>query len=108
MFGRLIVTYRQRLGLTQEALAARTGLNVRSLRDLELGRVQAPRKSSVSLLADAFGLTGVERERFCVAAARIADDHRVLAVDTNYPTRRSPTTAESAAVPGGRPGIRNG
>ena len=68
MFGRIIVAHRARLGLTQEALAEMAGLTARSLRELEAGRVRAPRKSTVASLADAFGLRGTERERFCQRA----------------------------------------
>jgi tetratricopeptide (TPR) repeat protein/transcriptional regulator with XRE-family HTH domain len=64
MLGQVIVAHRERLGLTQEALAQKTGLSARGLRDLEAGRVRAPRKSSVLLLADAFDLRGPEREQF--------------------------------------------
>ncbi|HEU5471043.1 MAG TPA: BTAD domain-containing putative transcriptional regulator [Actinophytocola sp.] len=63
-FGAAVLTHRQRLGLTQEELAGRTGLSVRAIRDLETGRANVPRQKSVRLLADAFGLRGWERERF--------------------------------------------
>jgi transcriptional regulator with XRE-family HTH domain len=69
MFGRLVVDHRRRRGLTQEELAQRSGLSVRAIRDVESGRVRLPRSSSVRLLAEAFGLTGVERERFVLLAA---------------------------------------
>lgn len=63
-FGAAVLTHRQRLGLTQEELAGRTGLSVRAIRDLETGRANLPRQKSVRLLADAFGLRGQERDRF--------------------------------------------
>ena len=49
-----------RLGarLTQEELAAQTGLSVRSVRNLELGRVRTPRVDTVRLLGTALGLSG--------------------------------------------------
>jgi tetratricopeptide (TPR) repeat protein/transcriptional regulator with XRE-family HTH domain len=62
--GRVIVTRRRHLGWTQEELAEHTGLSVRAIRDLESGRVRTPRRSSVRLLADAFGLQGDERDQF--------------------------------------------
>jgi tetratricopeptide (TPR) repeat protein/transcriptional regulator with XRE-family HTH domain len=64
VFGALVAANRQRLGLTQEDLADRTGLSVRTIRDIETGRVRVPRRASVRLLADAFGLRGAERDRF--------------------------------------------
>ena len=54
--------HRRRLGLSQEELAARAGLSVRSIQALEAGRVRAPRTSTVRLLADAFELRAAERE----------------------------------------------
>ena len=68
VFGQLTVTYRRRLGLTQTELARRAGLSVRTIHNLEAGRVR-PRFSSVRLLADAFGLTGNERADFVEHAA---------------------------------------
>ncbi|MGC4892321.1 NB-ARC domain-containing protein [Micromonospora sp. DT31] len=51
-----IVTARQRANLTQEELAARTGLSVRSIRNLESARVTRPRPATVRLLRDVLGL----------------------------------------------------
>ena len=45
-------------GLTQEELAARTGLSVRAIGDLERGRTGRPHSRSVKLLAQSLGLTG--------------------------------------------------
>ncbi|MDG4829823.1 tetratricopeptide repeat protein [Solwaraspora sp. WMMD1047] len=60
--------HRLRLGLTQEELAARTGLSARAISRLEAGRVSQPRLPTVRLLADAFGLRGSERDAFCAMA----------------------------------------
>ncbi|MFC7546963.1 NB-ARC domain-containing protein [Plantactinospora sp. GCM10030261] len=51
-----IVTARQRANLTQEELADRTGLSVRSIRNLESARVTQPRPATVRLLRDVLGL----------------------------------------------------
>jgi transcriptional regulator with XRE-family HTH domain len=48
--------YRQQAGLTQEELAEKTGLSVRAIRNLEAGRVRAPRQASVRMLADALAI----------------------------------------------------
>ncbi|MGW0215764.1 ATP-binding protein [Micromonospora chokoriensis] len=64
MFGEAVRELRRRRALTQEDLAAKTGLSVRHLRDLEAGRVARPRPATVLLLADAFGLRGAERTAF--------------------------------------------
>jgi len=47
---------RQSAGLTQEELAARTGLSVRAIGDLERGRTARPHSRSVHLIAQALGL----------------------------------------------------
>jgi transcriptional regulator with XRE-family HTH domain len=71
VFGDLVAAHPHRLGLTQEELARRAELSVRAIRDLESGRVRAPRQVSVRLLTEAFGLQGREREDF-VGQARAA------------------------------------
>lgn len=53
---RQIVALRGQHGWTQEQLAERSGLSVRTIRNLELGRVRNPRRSSLDLLADVLGL----------------------------------------------------
>jgi transcriptional regulator with XRE-family HTH domain len=65
MFGEVVRAHRRRLGLTQEELADRSGLSVRSIGKIESSRIVAPRPPTVRLLADAFGLTGADRDRFC-------------------------------------------
>jgi LuxR family transcriptional regulator, maltose regulon positive regulatory protein len=68
-FGGLLRAYRERRLLSQEQLAERSGLSVRAVRDVELGRVRRPRGESVRLLADALRLAGWEREQFEAAAS---------------------------------------
>jgi transcriptional regulator with XRE-family HTH domain/tetratricopeptide (TPR) repeat protein len=63
-FGEVVRGYRQRLSVTQEELATRAGLSVRSVRKIEAGAIARPRPATVRLLADAFGLTGAERDGF--------------------------------------------
>jgi predicted ATPase/DNA-binding XRE family transcriptional regulator len=53
---RQIAALRERRGWTQERLAEESGLSVRTIRNLELGVVQNPRRSSVDLLAQALGV----------------------------------------------------
>ncbi|UWP87556.1 tetratricopeptide repeat protein [Dactylosporangium fulvum] len=64
----MVAAHRRRLGLTQEDLATATGLSVRSIRDVENGRVVRPRPSTVRLLADAFDLSADDRSSFIRAA----------------------------------------
>ena len=59
--------HRLRRGMSQEDLADRTGLSVRTIRYLESGKAGRPRPETARLLADAFGLEGEQRERFHLA-----------------------------------------
>ncbi|GAA0564847.1 hypothetical protein GCM10010172_55390 [Paractinoplanes ferrugineus] len=60
--------HRRRLGMTQEELAERAGVSVRSVGKWEAGKVAAPRSSTMRLLADAFRLEGADRERLLGSA----------------------------------------
>jgi tetratricopeptide (TPR) repeat protein/transcriptional regulator with XRE-family HTH domain len=68
VFGDTVRANRQRLGMTQEELADQTGVSVRGISDIEIGRTARPRQSTVRLLADAFGLTDTSRDRFVRSA----------------------------------------
>jgi tetratricopeptide (TPR) repeat protein/transcriptional regulator with XRE-family HTH domain len=59
--------------LTQEQLAERARLSVRTVRNLEAGRIRRPRAGSLRLLADALGLTEAERGLLADLAARDPD-----------------------------------
>jgi transcriptional regulator with XRE-family HTH domain len=48
---------RWRAGLTQEELATQTGLSVRTVSDIERGRVRCPRAATLRSLATALGLS---------------------------------------------------
>jgi transcriptional regulator with XRE-family HTH domain len=62
-FSELLRSYRRRALLTQEALASKSGLSVRTVSDLERGIQQSPRPDTVRRLADALGLATIEAER---------------------------------------------
>jgi tetratricopeptide (TPR) repeat protein/transcriptional regulator with XRE-family HTH domain len=55
--------FRLRAGLTQEVLADRSGVSVRTIRGLETGTRDNPRRTSLRQLADALGLAPHEREQ---------------------------------------------
>jgi tetratricopeptide (TPR) repeat protein/transcriptional regulator with XRE-family HTH domain len=74
VFGALVRAHRQRLGLTQEDLATKAGLSVRSIVKLEGGRIAVPRPPTVRLLAVVFGLTGAAADDFRRSAAGVATD----------------------------------
>jgi predicted ATPase/transcriptional regulator with XRE-family HTH domain len=62
-FGPLLRQQRIAAGLTQEALAERTGLGVRSIQHLE-GGAHLPHRETIDRLIKALGLSGEERSRF--------------------------------------------
>jgi len=57
----LLRRLRERALLTQEELAERTGLSIRTIRGLESNRLNRPRSGSLRVLADALGLSDRER-----------------------------------------------
>jgi len=57
LFGDTVRKHRQRLGLSQEALADAAAIAVRSVRNIEAGRVAQPRPTTLRLLADVFGIS---------------------------------------------------
>ncbi|MET8150346.1 ATP-binding protein [Actinoplanes sp. NPDC049668] len=67
-FDAVLRGYRLRAKLTQDELAARAGVGVRTVRDLERGRASRPQRTTVELLAAALGLAGADRLAFLAAA----------------------------------------
>lgn len=94
----LLRGHRLAAGLTQAELAARAGVGVRTVRDLERGRATRPQRTTVDLLADALGLTGPVRQAFLVAA-RPAPAHAVPGRAASHLPVSGPDAAQ-AAVPG--------
>ncbi len=68
MFGKDVHSYRRQLGLSQEDLARKAGIDVKTLRSIESGR-RKPRPSTVRQLAAALDLNGADRDRFCASAS---------------------------------------
>jgi transcriptional regulator with XRE-family HTH domain len=56
----MLLKARWRAGLTQEELAAKTGLSARTVSDIERGRVGQPRAATLRSLASALGMTEPE------------------------------------------------
>ncbi|RKT67698.1 tetratricopeptide repeat protein [Saccharothrix variisporea] len=67
--GALVREWRTRALLTQEELADRAGLNVRTIRRLENGALRRPRSTSVRLLIEALALDRAEADLLTTAAA---------------------------------------
>ena len=84
-FGPLLRQYRIAAGLTQEALAERTGLGVRSIQHLEAGE-HRPRRETLAYLIRALGLTAEERRRF----ERVAQLGRRLREAVAVPREEAP------------------
>jgi transcriptional regulator with XRE-family HTH domain len=70
--GRLLRHHRTRLRVTQQQLADRTRVSVRTIRSIEAGCRQQPRRETVRLVADGLGLTGRDRAEFEAAAGHTA------------------------------------
>src|SRR5262245_26786965 len=60
--------HRHTARLTQEQLAEKSGLSIRTVADLERGRVRRPQRETVRRLVAAFGLDDEAREELEVAA----------------------------------------
>jgi transcriptional regulator with XRE-family HTH domain len=112
MFGRVVHAHRRRLGLTQEELAGTAGIGLRTLRDIETGRIARPRQATVRRLAAAFELAGPDRARFHELAAPAAapgheyselltlrQEMRRLAAENEVLRRASPGAAREDPVP---------
>jgi transcriptional regulator with XRE-family HTH domain len=67
-FGEMVRGRRVAAGLTQEELAERSGLGVRTISDIERGRIGRPHRRSVNLLCKALGLAWPGRARVESAA----------------------------------------
>ncbi|WP_026257635.1 helix-turn-helix domain-containing protein [Actinopolymorpha alba] len=85
--GALLRKWRQRAGLSQEALAERAVLGVRTIRGLETGERGDPRVGTLRVLADALQLNRTERAELFGAAGR---------------TEPSPAEGMAQRVPAGR------
>src|SRR3712207_2541461 len=69
-FGSLLKQHRRDAWLTQEELAERSGLSVRTIRGLERGEGHRPRADTVDLLAHALGLSEEEHDLFAAVPKR--------------------------------------
>jgi tetratricopeptide (TPR) repeat protein/transcriptional regulator with XRE-family HTH domain len=68
MFGEVVRNLRTKKMISQEELADRAGISVRQLRNIESGRVAAPRVTTVRLLANGLRLNGPDLDAFQTAA----------------------------------------
>jgi transcriptional regulator with XRE-family HTH domain len=66
-FGELVRRHRMAAGLTQEELADRSGLGVRTISNLERGRTIRPHRSTLELLSRSLNLTGLASDELAAA-----------------------------------------
>ena len=88
LIGEALKSLRRNAGLTQEALAERSGVSVRGLRKLESGVVTGPRRATLEALADALELKGDGRADFLSRARRV--EERSVAAPTGLVPRQLP------------------
>src|ERR1700678_3409268 len=105
VFGMRLSACRRSAGLTQQELADRSGLSVRAISNLELGRVRTPHPGTVRRLADALGLDGDSREAFLAAAGRRLGGGRVGPGSEDSPAGagRSPLQQNGSPIVAGGP-----
>jgi transcriptional regulator with XRE-family HTH domain len=114
-FGAVLREYRTTAGLTQEELAERSGLSVRAIRNLEIGRTERPQRQSVTLLATALRLTETDHATLLAAAGRHPhhparcelppDPPALVGRDTDALTRVLTTPGPRFALVSGGPGV---
>lgn len=97
--GTLLRRWRQRAMLTQEELAARAGLDSRTVRRLEADGLRRPRTSTLRLLSDGLGLGDDERSQLSAAlssggARRGASGGSTPATLASVPHQLPATTAD--------------
>lgn len=101
-FGLLLRSHRNAARLTQEELAAKSGLSIRTVGDLERGRTASPYRKSVARLANALALSGDELAEFVAAArARWPVSHQQVtpALSGSAATATAPLTTGPPTVP---------
>ncbi len=82
-------------GLTQEQLAERAGLAVRSIRDLERGAVKRPRQDSLQLIATALDLSSEASDQLALAFRSPREtSHRLAATEAAGRAQLPSTPAE--------------
>src|SRR5690348_11585097 len=89
-FGDTLRSLRAAAALSQEELAARSGLSARGISDLEWGVRKGPRPETLRLLADALALSPMERETLIAAAN----------AEREVPAVGSPATPAALPLPG--------
>lgn len=69
--GDFVTAERGAAGLTQEELSEKSGLSVRTIRDIERGRVRKPHPATVRSLAAALRLDDSSSRKLHIVASRL-------------------------------------
>jgi tetratricopeptide (TPR) repeat protein/DNA-binding XRE family transcriptional regulator len=85
-FGQLLRRRRRASGLSQEELAERAGVGVRTICDLERGQRTRPYRQTIGSLAEALGLRGLELDEFVRLSRQgrgpVPDDGQTVAAES--------------------------
>lgn len=93
-FAALLRAARRRAGMTQQQLAGQAGISTRAVSDLECGINSALRVRTLTLMADALGLSDDERERWqAVCALQPHNDQRQHVTANPTPQLSRPLTS---------------
>jgi predicted ATPase/DNA-binding XRE family transcriptional regulator len=95
-FGERLRRLRVAAGLSQEALAERAGLSAQAIGALETGKRRRPYPHTVALLADALGLT--ELERVALTEARGVTPSAAAHAQPRLPRQRAPLVGREAEM----------
>ena len=96
--GAVLANQRALAGLTQEELAAASGVSVRTISDLERDRVARPRRRSIELLAGALDLDQGQT-RALIAIARQAPGRRGVNGHAELPSAAGPGGPRTGLLP---------
>ena len=107
VFGARLREHRLAAGLTQEALAERAGLGVRTIQALEAGRSR-PRRETVRRLARALELSEEQRTRLAVPAPRASRVARRAGVAAGLEARGRPVAPRDGTGITGMDGAADG
>ncbi|HEV2236973.1 MAG TPA: helix-turn-helix domain-containing protein, partial [Ktedonobacterales bacterium] len=96
-FGNMLRRFRLGAGMTQGALAERAGMSERAINDLERTPGRTPRLQTITLLAEALGLSPADRERLLAAARPTTLTHDPLPAAPFFSS--APQTAVATSQP---------
>ncbi|MFF7636405.1 helix-turn-helix domain-containing protein [Kitasatospora sp. NPDC008050] len=97
--GTLLRRLRHQSGLTQEQVAERSGVSVRTIRRLETGKSADHRLGTVNLLADALDVGPEDRQRLAATLARTQQAAVAEAASEPAPQAGSEPAPEASATP---------